>query len=47
MKVGQSAISVVELFKQTEGEGINFYTHSEMLPAHGYPHVEEVFSFKR
>ena len=23
--------------KQTEGTGINVYTHSELLPAHGYP----------
>jgi hydroxylamine reductase len=23
--------------KQTEGKGINVYTHGEMLPAHGYP----------
>jgi len=26
-----------EILKQTEGEGINVYTHGEMLPAHGYP----------
>ena len=26
-----------ELLKQTEGTGINVYTHGEMLPAHGYP----------
>jgi len=26
-----------ELLKATEGKGINVYTHSEMLPAHGYP----------
>jgi hydroxylamine reductase len=26
-----------ELLVQTEGEGINVYTHGEMLPAHGYP----------
>ncbi len=26
-----------ELLKQTEGTGINIYTHGEMLPAHGYP----------
>ena len=26
-----------ELLKQTEGKGINIYTHGEMLPAHGYP----------
>lgn len=26
-----------EILKQTEGTGINVYTHSELLPAHGYP----------
>lgn len=26
-----------ELLKQTEGRGINVYTHGEMLPCHGYP----------
>jgi len=25
------------VLKQTEGKGINVYTHGEMLPAHGYP----------
>ncbi|EKE39650.1 hypothetical protein ENUP19_0080G0100 [Entamoeba nuttalli] len=25
------------LLKQTEGKGVNVYTHGEMLPAHGYP----------
>ncbi|RLC62771.1 MAG: hydroxylamine reductase [Chloroflexi bacterium] len=25
------------LLEQTEGTGINVYTHSELLPAHGYP----------
>ena len=25
------------LLKQTEGTGVNVYTHCEMLPAHGYP----------
>ncbi len=27
------------LLKQTEGKGIHIYTHSEMLPAHGYPEL--------
>ncbi len=30
-----------ELLKQTEGTGINVYTHSEMLPAHGYPGLKK------
>lgn len=34
---GHSMKALAELLKQTEGKGINIYTHSEMLPAHGYP----------
>jgi len=30
-----------ELLKQTEGKGINVYTHGEMLPAHGYPELKK------
>lgn len=30
-----------ELLKQSEGKGINIYTHSEMLPAHGYPELNK------
>lgn len=30
-----------ELLKQTAGKGINVYTHSEMLPAHGYPGLKK------
>jgi hydroxylamine reductase (hybrid-cluster protein) len=26
-----------DLLRQTEGTGINVYTHGEMLPGHGYP----------
>ncbi len=29
------------LLKQTEGQGINVYTHGEMLPAHGYPGLKK------
>lgn len=29
------------LLKQTEGKGINVYTHGEMLPAHGYPELNK------
>jgi hydroxylamine reductase len=29
------------LLQQTEGTGINFYTHGEMLPAHGYPQLKK------
>ncbi|MGV1100165.1 hydroxylamine reductase [Thiovibrio sp. JS02] len=29
------------LLKQTEGKGINIYTHGEMLPTHGYPELKK------
>jgi hydroxylamine reductase len=29
------------LLKQTEGMGINIYTHGEMLPSHGYPGLKK------
>jgi hydroxylamine reductase len=29
------------LLEQTDGKGINIYTHSEMLPAHGYPSLKK------
>jgi hydroxylamine reductase len=30
-----------ELLKQTEGKGVNVYTHGEMIPAHGYPGLKK------
>lgn len=30
-----------QLLDQTEGTGINVYTHGEMLPAHGYPGLKK------
>ncbi len=29
------------LLEQTQGRGINIYTHGEMLPAHGYPELKK------
>lgn len=29
------------LLEQSEGKGVGIYTHSEMLPAHGYPHLKK------
>jgi len=29
------------LLQQTEGKGINIYTHGEMLPSHGYPKLNK------
>ncbi|MCK4837772.1 MAG: hydroxylamine reductase [Desulfobulbaceae bacterium] len=33
------------LLKQTEGKGINIYTHGEMLPTHGYPELKKYSHF--
>lgn len=38
---GHDLKALEELLKQTEGKGINVYTHSEMLPAHGYPELKK------
>ena len=38
---GHDLKALHELLKQTEGTGINVYTHSEMLPAHGYPELKK------
>jgi hydroxylamine reductase len=34
---GHDLLDLEALLKQTEGKGVNVYTHGEMLPAHGYP----------
>ncbi len=34
---GHDLLDLYELLEQTEGTGINVYTHGEMLPAHAYP----------
>jgi len=34
---GHSLKCLEEILKQTDGKDINVYTHSELLPAHGYP----------
>ncbi|MBD9157994.1 MAG: hydroxylamine reductase [Lachnospiraceae bacterium] len=34
------------LLEQTEGKGINIYTHGEMLPAHGYPKLKKYAHLK-
>jgi len=38
---GHDMKALEEVLKQTEGKGINVYTHSEMLPAHGYPGLKK------
>ncbi|HCG98243.1 MAG TPA: hydroxylamine reductase, partial [Actinobacteria bacterium] len=34
-----------DILKQTEGKGINVYTHGEMLPTHGYPELKKYAHF--
>jgi hydroxylamine reductase len=38
---GHDLKDLEELLKQTQGKGINIYTHGEMLPAHGYPKLKQ------
>ena len=38
---GHDLRDLEKLLKQTEGTGINVYTHGEMLPAHGYPGLKK------
>ena len=38
---GHDLLDLEALLKQTEGKGINIYTHGEMLPAHGYPELKK------
>ncbi|MHB1459458.1 MAG: hydroxylamine reductase [Armatimonadota bacterium] len=37
---GHDLKDLEELLKQTEGKGINIYTHGEMLPANAYPKLK-------
>jgi hydroxylamine reductase len=36
---GHDLFMLERLLEQSEGEGVTVYTHSEMLPAHGYPEL--------
>lgn len=38
---GHDLIDLEEILKQTEGRGINVYTHGEMLSTHGYPELKK------
>ncbi|MFV8828312.1 hydroxylamine reductase [Alkalihalobacterium sp. APHAB7] len=43
---GHNLLALEELLKQSEGKGVNIYTHSEMLPAHGYPELRKYAHLK-
>ena len=42
---GHDLKDLEELLKQTEGKGINVYSHGEMLPTHGYPNLKKYKHF--
>ena len=43
---GHDLLDLEKLLEQTEGKGINVYTHGEMLPAHGYPALRKFSHLK-
>lgn len=43
---GHDLLDLKQLLEQTEGKGINIYTHGEMLPAHGYPELKKYSHLK-
>jgi hydroxylamine reductase len=42
---GHDLKDLEELLKQTDGKGINVYSHGEMLPTHGYPNLKKYKHF--
>ena len=38
---GHDLLDLKELLEQTEGTGVNVYTHGEMLPTHAYPELKK------
>lgn len=43
---GHDLYDLKQLLEQTEGKGVNIYTHGEMLPAHGYPELKKYTQLK-
>ncbi len=43
---GHDLHDLKQLLEQTEGKGINIYTHGEMLPCHGYPGLKRYAHLK-
>ena len=42
---GHDLKDLEEILKQTDGKGINVYSHGEMLPCHGYPELKKYSHF--
>ena len=40
---GHDLFDMQQLLEQTKDKGIHIYTHSEMLPAHGYPELKQKY----
>lgn len=38
---GHDLLDLADLLEQSAGQGINIYTHGEMLPAHSYPELKK------
>ena len=43
---GHDLYDLRRLLEQTEGKGVNVYTHGEMLPAHAYPELKKFSHLK-
>ncbi len=43
---GHDLADLQQLLEQTNGKGVNIYTHGEMLPAHGYPELKKYSHLK-
>ena len=43
---GHDLYDLKKLLVQTEGKGVNIYTHGEMLPAHAYPELKKYAHLK-
>ena len=43
---GHDLYDLRQLLEQTEGKGVNIYTHGEMLPAHAYPELKKYSHLK-
>ena len=43
---GHDLFDLKMLLEQSQGKGVNIYTHSDMLPAHGYPELKKYAHLK-